>query len=81
MVHKYLPPYSGDDRDDTFELLERSQTGRATMDVMYMKGWRGKAYLAWFGISGQHLRAWLSNLVKCYRGLFGTLDGRLQMGR
>lgn len=51
MVHKYLPPYSGDDRDDTFELLERSQTGRAIMDVMYVKGWRGKAYLAWFGTS------------------------------
>lgn len=77
MVHKYLPPYSG---DDTFELLERSQTVRAIMDNMYMKGWRrqGLLGLVW---NIQHLRAWLSNLVKCYCGLFGTLDGRLQYGR
>ena len=28
MVHNYLPPYSNDDKDDTFELLEQSQTGQ-----------------------------------------------------
>lgn len=28
MFHDYLPPYSSDDKDDTFELLEQSQTGQ-----------------------------------------------------
>lgn len=28
MLPDYLPPYSGNDKDDTFELLEQSQTGQ-----------------------------------------------------
>lgn len=35
MFHDYLPPYAGNDRDDTFELLEQSQTGqRSNMSTM-----------------------------------------------
>lgn len=35
MIHDYLSPYSNDNKDDTFELLEQSQTGqRSNLDTI-----------------------------------------------